>query len=95
MQLNLLSSRPRLSFLTETEGCHDVMIVTSDKKVVKCHSVVLAAASPVFADVMRTASGEDENIVIIAENMNEHDVDLFLEFLYNGTIQEKMQGEKS
>ena len=84
--LNPSSYFGELSNIDYVNGFQNVTIITSDKKVVKCHSVILASASPMFADIMRTASMEDENIVIMAENMTGQEANAFLRLICHGTV---------
>ena len=73
-----------IPFLSNLRDWWDVSLITSDKKVVQCQSMLLAAASPMLADILRTACTKDDSIVIVAESMTKNEAELLLELLLNG-----------
>merc|ERR1719186_884983 len=51
-----------------------------------CHALVLAASSPYLAEVLQQAYRQDDNVLIVAQNIQGQALNNLVEFLYRGNI---------
>ena len=63
----------------------DTFLIVKDKEI-KAHSVLLAAASPVFKSAI-DASGPNQKYFICLPNLNSELVEIILQFVYTGNLE--------
>lgn len=87
-------ARQILSQMRENEELCDIALVV-DKNVHKAHRAVLAAASPIFAAMLRSrVNGMDIKELELEEKVTERSLELALEFLYTGLILDLKPGRE-
>ena len=81
----LVNVTKKFSLLRNEEEFSDVTLVSSDKRQVSAHKVVLSSCSDYFKTILK-ASNKSKDIILCLENINHDELNNMLDYVYNGEV---------
>ena len=75
----------KFSSLRNEDDFSDVTLVSSDKKQVSAHKVVLSSCSDYFKTILKS-NNKSNNIILCLENINHEELNNVLDYVYNGQV---------
>ena len=81
----LVNVTRKFSSLRNEEEFSDVTLVSSDKRQVSAHKVVLSSCSDYFKTILRS-NNKSKDIILCLENINHDELNNMLDYVYNGEV---------
>ena len=81
----LVNVSKKFSSLRNEEEFSDVTLVSSDKRQVSAHKVVLSSCSDYFKTILRS-NNKSKDIILCLENINHEELNNMLDYVYNGEV---------
>ena len=81
----LVNVTKKFSSLRNEDDFADVTLVSSDKRQVSAHKVVLSSCSDYFKTILRS-NNKSNNIILCLENINHEELNNILDYVYNGEV---------
>ena len=75
----------KFSLLRNEEEFSDVTLVSSDKRQVSAHKVVLSSSSDYFKSVLQS-NNKSKDIIMCLENISHEELNYMLDYIYNGEV---------
>ena len=75
----------KFSSLRNEEEFSDVTLVSSDKRQVSAHKVVLSSSSDYFKTILQS-NNKSKEIILCLENISHEELNYMLEYVYNGEV---------
>ena len=81
----LVNVPKKFSRLRNEEEFSDATLVSSDKRQVSAHKVVLSSCSDYFKTILQS-NNKSKDIILCLENINHDDLNNMLDYVYNGEV---------
>ena len=81
----LVNVTKKFSSLRNEEEFSDVTLVSSDKRQVSAHKVVLSSSSDYFKTILQS-NNKSKDIILCLENINHEELNNVLDYVYNGEV---------
>ena len=75
----------KFSSLRNEDEFSDVTLVSSDKRQVSAHKVVLSSSSDYFKTILRS-NNKNKDIILCLENISHEELNYMLDYVYNGEV---------
>ena len=75
----------KFSSLRNEDEFSDVTLVSSDKRQVSAHKVVLSSCSDYFKTILRS-NNKSKDIILCLENISHEELNYVLDYVYNGEV---------
>ena len=75
----------KFSSLRNVEEFSDVTLVSSDKRQVSAHKVVLSSCSDYFKTILQS-NNKSKDVILCLENINQEELNNMLDYVYNGEV---------
>ena len=75
----------KFSLLRNEEEFSDVTLVSSDKRQVSAHKVVLSSCSEYFKTILQS-NNKSKDVILCLENINHEELIYMLDYVYNGEV---------
>ena len=75
----------KFSSLRYEDEFSDVSLVSSDKRQVSAHRVVLSSSSDYFKTILKS-NNKSKDIILCLENINQEELNNMLDYVYNGEV---------
>ena len=81
----LVNVTKKFSSLRNEDEFSDVTLVSSDKRQVSAHKVVLSSSSDYFKTILQT-NNKSKDIVLCLENISHEELNYMLDYVYKGEV---------
>merc|ERR1739838_236500 len=81
----LVNVTKKFSILRNEEEFSDVTLVSSDKRQVSAHKVVLSSSSDYFKTILR-GNNKSKDVILCLENITHEELNNVLDYVYNGEV---------